>query len=77
MENNPNPTGIAMTQGEHMNAFHPKFMATFYPDFWGVAKSQQALTAERKAAQKEKDMKPRQFYVFAKAVVTKRNYARL
>ena len=51
-------------------------MATFYPDFWGVAKSQQALTAERKAAQKEKDMKPRQFYVFAKAM-PKRNYARL
>jgi hypothetical protein len=74
MENNPNPKGIVMT--EHMNAFHPKFMATFYPDFWNVAKSQQAITAERRAAQKEKDMKPRQFYVFAKAM-PKRNYARL
>ena len=60
-----------------MNAFHPKFMATFYASFWNVAKSQQAITAERRAAQKEKAMKPRQFYGFAKTVVTKRNYARL
>jgi hypothetical protein len=76
MENNANPKGIAMT--EHMNAFHPKFMATFYPNFWDVNKSQQALTAEREAAKKKKDTKPRQFYVFAKAIMPpKRNYARL
>jgi len=77
MENNTNPKGIAMRQEKPMNAFSPDYIKTYHPEFSNFFKSQQALTAERKAAQKEKDMKPRQFYVFAKAVVTKRNYARL
>ena len=45
-----------------MNAFHPQFMATFYPNFWDF-KSQQALTAEREMA--KRNVKPKQFYVYA------------
>jgi len=49
-----------------MNAFHKDFMKTYYPYFWSAPK-----------IQPKRDIKVRQFYVFAKAVVTKRSYARL
>ena len=61
-----------------MNAFHPQFMATHYPNFWDFSKSQQALTAEREMA--KKSVKPKRFYVYALAdriKPSKRNYAKL
>jgi len=61
-----------------MNAFHPQFMATYYPKFWDFSKSQQALTAEREMA--KRTVKPKQFYVYALAKNIKpfkRNYAKL
>jgi len=58
-----------------MNAFHPQFMATYYPNFWDFSKSQQALTAEREMA--KRNVKPRRNYVFAQAVQPKRRYVNL
>jgi hypothetical protein len=58
-----------------MNAFHPQFMATYYPKFWDFSKSQQALTAEREMA--KRSVKPRRVYVFAQAVKPKRRYVNL
>ena len=48
-----------------MNAFHPQFMATYYPKFWDFSKSQQALTAEREMV--KRSVKPKRFYVYALA----------
>lgn len=46
-----------------MNAFHPDFFKTYYPNFWDFSKSQQALTAEREMA--KRSVKPKRFYVYA------------
>ena len=48
-----------------MNAFHPQFMKTFYPNFWEF-KTPQALAAEREQAKRE--LKPKRFFVFAQAI---------
>jgi hypothetical protein len=57
-----------------MNAFHPQFMATYYPDFWrlqiAASKSPQAATAERKSKRAAK-LKPKDFFIFARAVCLK------
>ena len=60
-----------------MNAFHPDFFKTYYPNFWDFSKSQQALTAEREMA--KKSVKPKRFYVYALPNMkpSKRNYAKL
>ena len=48
-----------------MNAFHPQFMKTYYPNFWEF-KTPQALAAEREQAKRE--LKPKRFFVFAQAI---------
>lgn len=41
---------------KHMNAFHKDFMKTFYPHFWSAPK-----------IQPKRDIRVRQFHVFARA----------
>ena len=57
-----------------MNAFHPQFMATYYPNFWSLqvaaSKSSQAATAERKSKRAAR-LKPKDFFIFARAVCLK------
>jgi hypothetical protein len=50
-----------------MNAFHPDFMKTFYPNFW----TEQILASRSSQAMTAFNLKKREFVVFTRAGMPK------